>query len=276
MDNKSYLITGGSGTLSLALAKHIIDNYNPQTIRMMSRSELRQVQAKEKFDNKLLDWTIGDVTDIDRVMMVTRGIDVVINTAAMKRIEISEKNPLQCVYTNVIGVANIINACMTHNTPVCFQVSTDKAVSPITLYGKSKSVSEDLIIDANHYSKAKTPMFSVGRFGNFVCSNGSVEELFAKQKAEGNPLTVTHPDMRRFYIHPDKAAEYICKWINIMDGGEIFIPHMESKHIMTIAQSISNDIEIIGLRGYEKLEEELFTEQEKSKMVVHKDYWVIK
>jgi len=279
LNDKAFLICGASGTLGIALAKHIIENYNPQTIRMMSRSEYRQHLAKEKFntdEHKFLNWIIGDIQDVDRVMMATRHIDVVINTAAMKRIEISEKNPLECVKVNISGVSNIINACMVHNTPKVFQVSTDKSVYPVTLYGKTKSVAEDLIIDANVYSKSPIPRFSVGRFGNFVNSNGSVEELFAKQKAEGKPLTVTHKDMKRFYISPDKAAEYICKWIDIMDGGEIFIPFMETKHIMTIAQSISKDIEIIGLRGYEKIEEELFTEQEKSKLVMKNSYYVIK
>jgi UDP-N-acetylglucosamine 4,6-dehydratase/5-epimerase len=276
IDNAAFLITGGSGSLGIALAKHIVENYNPQTIRMMSRDEYRQHLAREQFDHEKLNWIIGDIQDIDRVMMATRHIDVVINAAALKRIETAEKNPLQCVYTNVLGVANIINACMTHNTPVMFQISTDKAVLPVTLYGKSKSVSEDLVLDANVYSKSPIPRFSVGRFGNFVSSNGSVEELFAKQKAEGKPLTVTHKDMKRFYITPEDAAAHICKWIDIMDGGEIFIPHMVEKHILTIAKSISNDIEFIGLRGYEKIEEELFAEQEKLKMKEFENYYVIK
>lgn len=286
LDDKAYLITGGSGSLAVALAKHIIENYKPQTIRMMSRSEYRQHLAKEQFTrlseknniryHDYLNWIIGDIQDIDRVMMATRHIDIVINCAAMKRVEIAEKNPLECVKVNVGGVANLINACMVHNIPHVFQVSTDKAVSPITLYGGTKFVAESLILDANIYTKCPIPRFSVGRFGNFVESNGGVEELFKKQKEEGKPLTVTHPEMKRFFISPEDAAAHICKWISIMKGGEIFIPHMETKHIMTIAQSISKDIQIIGLRGYEKIEEELFTEQEKAKLEMHSNYYVIR
>lgn len=276
MDNKAILICGASGTLGLALAKYITDNYKPQTIRMMSRSEYRQHLAKEQFDHELLNWIIGDVQDIDRVMMATRHIDIVINCAAMKRVDTAEKNPLECVKNNVTGVANIINACMVHNTQKIFQVSTDKAVYPITPYGKTKSVAEDLIINANIYSKSPIPRFSVGRFGNFVESNGSVEELFKKQKAEGKALTVTHKDMKRYYITPQDAAEHICKWIDIMEGGEIFIPRMVEKHIMTIAKSISKNIEIIGLRGYEKLEEKLCTDEEKEKIFMAEDYYIIK
>jgi UDP-N-acetylglucosamine 4,6-dehydratase len=276
MDDKTILICGASGTLGLALAKHIVENYKPQTIRMMSRDEYRQELAKQQFDHKLLNWIIGDIQDINRVMMATRHVDIVINCAAMKRVEIAEKNPLECKKTNVDGVANIINACLVHNTPVVFQVSTDKAVYPITLYGKTKSVAEDLIIDANIYSKAPIPKFSVGRFGNFVESNGGVEELFKKQKAEGKPLTVTHKDMKRFFITPENAAVHICKWTEIMQGGEIFIPRMEEKHIMTIAQSISKNIEFIGLRGYEKIEEKLCTDEERAKLIMASDYYVIK
>lgn len=276
MDDKAILISGATGSLGLALAKYITDNYNPQTIRMMSRSEYRQHLAKEKFDHEKLNWIIGDIQDVGRVMMATRGIDIVINAAAMKRVEIAEKNPLECVKVNISGVANIISGCIVHNVEKCFHISTDKAVYPITLYGKSKAVAEDLIIDANQYSKSATPMFSVGRFGNFTGSNGSASEIFEKQKAEGKPLTVTHKDMKRYFITPEDAAKNICEWINIMEGGEIFIPRMEEKHIMTIAKSISDNIEIVGIRGYEKIEEVLFMEEERPKLKMMKDYYVIK
>lgn len=272
IDDSAILITGGSGTLALALAKHITDNYCPQTIRMLSRDEYRQHLSKEKFNHEKLNWVIGDIQDTDRMMMATRGIDIVINAAAMKRVDTADKNPLECIKTNVTGVANIINACMVHNTPKCFHVSTDKAVYPVTLYGKTKSVSEDLMIAANQYSKSPIPMFSVGRFGNFTGSNGSVSEIFEKQKAEGKPLTITHKDMKRYFITPEDAAAHICKWIEIMEGGEIFIPRMSEKHIMTIAKSISDNIEIVGIRGYEKIEEQLFTEQERAKLKMVDDY----
>lgn len=243
---------------------------------MMSRSEYRQHLARQQFDHEKLNWIIGDICDIDRVMMATRLIDIVINCAAMKRIEVAEKNPLECKKVNIDGVANIINAAMVHNISRVFQVSTDKAVYPIALYGKTKAVAEDLVIDANRYSKSVEPMFSVGRFGNFVESNGGVEELFIKQKEAGKPLTVTHPEMKRYFISPERAASHICEWINKMEGGEIFVPRMEEKKIMTIAQSVGGEIEIIGLRGYEKIEELLFTEEEKPKVKMVDDYYVIK
>jgi FlaA1/EpsC-like NDP-sugar epimerase len=160
MKNKEILITGGTGSLGKALTRALIP-LKPKGIRIYSRSELNQFNMKQEFkDSKVpISYIIGDIRDKDRLRMAFKGVDYVINTAAMKRIEVCEKDPIECLKTNVTGVSNVVSAALDTNVKKVLQVSTDKAVYPTTLYGASKKCAEDLIINANTYSAGKAPHF---------------------------------------------------------------------------------------------------------------------
>jgi UDP-N-acetylglucosamine 4,6-dehydratase/5-epimerase len=278
MNNKSILILGGPGTLGKALTRYIVENYKPQRIRIMSRCEYKQFRMKEEFAEHVnISYILGDIRDAERVEMACREIDIVINCAAMKRIESCQKDPLECKKTNVDGVENIIQAAFKCGVKKVFQISTDKAVYATTLYGKSKAMAEDLVMDANWYSTAKHPMFSCGRFGNFIGSTGSVVEIF-KRQAETGVLTVTHPDMVRYFIDPAEVAVHVCRWISKMKGGEIFIPKMKEVRVMDLATAIGDGAEIkfIGLREMEKITEVLHSTEEEPIMQEEEDYYVIR
>ena len=277
MYNKSVLILGGTGSLGRALVKYILANYEPKRLRIFSRSEYNQYLMKTEIKHKCLSFILGDIRDAERVDMACHDVDIVINCAAMKRIESCQKDPLECKKTNVDGVENIIQSAFKNRVSKVFQISTDKAVYATTLYGKSKAMAEDLIIDANWYSTGRFPAFSCGRFGNFIGSTGSVIEIF-KRQAQSGVLTVTHKDMVRYFIEPDTVAELVCKWVDLMVGGEIFVPKMASQKILDVARNIGPEcrIEYTGTREMEKIEEVLFSEEEKKIMTEEGGAYVIR
>jgi UDP-N-acetylglucosamine 4,6-dehydratase len=278
MDGKTVLITGGTGTLGRALVRHILEYSNPKRIRILSRSEYNQFMMKESLRSyPKLKFILGDVRDRERVEMACRNADIVINCAAMKRIEACQADPLECKKTNVDGVENIIRAAFKNNVEKVLQISTDKAVYATTLYGKSKAMAEDLIIDANWYSGEEKPSFSCARFGNFVGSTGSVVEIFERQKEKGR-LTVTHSDMTRFFISPKEAAAWCYKWCLEMEGGEIFFPRMREQKILEIAEKVCPECEIdyVGIREMEKIKEVMHSEEERPIMADHGSFYVIR
>ena len=277
MDNKNILITGGPGSLGRALTEYILENYKPERIRILSRSEYNQYLMKTEIDSDVVSYILGDIRDAERVDMACRDVDIIINCAAMKRIESCQRDPLECKKTNVDGVENLIQSAFKNKVSKVFQISTDKAVYATTLYGKSKAMAEDLVMDANWYSTAKYPMFSCGRFGNFIGSTGSVIEIF-KRQAKSGVLTVTHKDMVRYFIDPETVAGFVCGCINKMEGGEIFIPKMPSQKVLELAEFICPECEIkfTGTREMEKIEEVLFSEEEKPIMEDKGEYYVIR
>ena len=264
INNKEILITGGTGSLGTALVKLLKARYKPRGIRIFSRSELKQAEMKAKFGHEGISYLIGDIRDRNRLKMASYGVDIIINCAAIKRIEVAENDPIECIKTNITGTENVIYAALENQVEKVFHISTDKAVYPTTLYGSTKKCAEDLIIRANIYKKRTgLPRFSCARYGNVFGSNGSVIQLFQKQKALG-VLTVTDLQMTRFWITIPTVAQFILDRIDDMRGGEIFVPKMASMAVVDIAKTISPEAKIktIGLRGMEKLHECLITEEE--------------
>lgn len=285
MDKKEILITGGTGSLSRALLKQIKTNFKPRGIRLYSRGELKQHETKVWLKEIGLDcsgvsFLVGDVRDKDRLSLACQGVDIIINCAALKRIEVAEDDPLECIKTNIHGVENVIYAAIENSVEKVFHISTDKAVYPTTLYGSTKKCAEDLIIRANIYSKgAGIPRFSCARYGNVFGSNGSVIQLFKAQQRTGT-LTITDQRMTRFWITLEQVASFITDRIQMMKGGEIFVPKMPSMSIIDIAKTIAPDakIKIVGIRGMEKLHECLITEEESTYCrldAVFGDFYVI-
>jgi len=273
MKGKEFLITGGPGSLGKALTKALIP-LKPKGIRIYSRSELNQFNMKQEFkDCKVpISYIIGDIRDRDRLTMAFKGVDYVVNTAAMKRIEVCDTDPLECLKTNVEGVSNIIYAALRNNVEKVLQISTDKAVYPTTLYGASKKCAEDLIINANTYSAGKPPYFMAVRYGNVLGSNGSVLGIFLKQIKEGKKLTVTDPAMTRFWITLPEVCDFIIHTLKNYNAG-IHIPKMISSTIedlINCLEKIYNKIllyDLIPTQTNEKKHESLTTIEESARIV---------
>lgn len=258
-DNASILITGGTGSLGNAILPRLLKEYNPGRVIIYSRDEMKQWEMQKRFaDDPRVRFFIGDVRDKDRIYRATNGVDYVIHAAATKIVPTAEYNPFECVKTNINGAMNVIDACIDNGVKRVVALSTDKASSPINLYGATKLASDKLFVAANAYSGACGTLFSVVRYGNVMGSRGSVLPLFLEQ-AKSGVLTVTHEKMTRFMITLDQGVDLIFKAFKDMEGGEIYVKRIPSMNIIEIAKSVSPDaeIKIIGIRPGEKLHEQM-------------------
>lgn len=274
---KSIVITGGTGSFGKAFIKYALENLEPSRIAVLSRDELKQYEFRNELnDDPRVRWFIGDVRDRDRLMRAFNGVDVVIHAAAMKQVDTAEYNPFECIATNVLGAENVINACIDSGVERVIALSTDKASSPINLYGASKLCSDKLFVAGNHYSGASKTRFSVVRYGNVVGSRGSVVPLF-KRLAESGTLPITDPRMTRFWITLPQAVEFVVNSFDRMSGGEIFIPRIPSTTILDLAEAIvpGSKIEVIGIRPGEKLHEEMISENDAHRTYRFRDHYVI-
>ena len=264
LNNKSILITGGTGSLGKALVKRILKDY-PKVKRLVvfSRDEQKQFQMSQEFpDTKFqsIRYFIGDVRDYERVKRALRKIDYVIHAAAMKHVPIAEYNPMECIKTNVLGAENIINACLETDVKSVVALSTDKAAAPINLYGATKLTSDKLFIAANNIRGRNDIKFSVVRYGNVMGSNGSVIPFFIKKKSEG-VLPITDSNMTRFNITLEEGVDMVLHALENAQGGEIFVPKIPSYKITDLATAICDKCEqkIVGVRSGEKIHEEMIT-----------------
>lgn len=280
LNNKSLLITGGTGTLGKALTKRILRLF-PDIKRLVifSRDEQKQFQMAQEFSSEnysALRFFIGDIRDFSRLKRALKDIDYVIHTAAMKHVPIAEYNPMECIKTNVIGAENLINACLEKKVKKIVSLSTDKAAAPINLYGATKLTSDKLFIAANNIRGKESIIFSVVRYGNVMGSNGSVIPFFLKKKSEG-VLPITHPEMTRFNISVDEGVDMVLYALENAWGGEVFIPKIPSYKITDLAKSIGPDCEYpeIGIRPGEKIHEEMITSSDSYTTYDMGKYYVI-
>lgn len=256
MQNKTILITGGTGSLGQHLVKHILES-NPKKVIVFSRDEHKQVEMERILKDKRIRFFIGDIRDRDRLYYAFQNVDIIIHCAALKQVPKCEYSPFEAIKTNVLGAQNIIDVAIKHNIKRVLAISTDKAVAPLNLYGATKLCADRLFIAASAYVGDSQTRFSVIRFGNFAGSRGSVIPLFKRLKAIGDTLPITDKRMTRFFISLDAACECIFKALEIMRGGEIFIPKMPSMKITDLAKSISPKTKEIGIRVGEKIHEDL-------------------
>lgn len=277
-NNKSILITGGTGSFGHKFVDFLLKSASPRKVIIYSRDELKQFEMQQKFTDPCMRYFIGDVRDNERLKTAMKDVDYVVHAAALKQVPAAEYNPNECIKTNINGAQNVIDAAIATNVSRVIALSTDKAANPVNLYGATKLASDKLFVAANNISGAVGPRFSVVRYGNVVGSRGSVVPFYRKLIAEGRDrLPVTHPEMTRFWITLDEGVEFVVKSFSRMQGGEIFVPKIPSIRIVDLAEAMSGgtDYELIGIRPGEKLHEIMVPEEMAHHTVEFDDHYVI-
>jgi UDP-N-acetylglucosamine 4,6-dehydratase len=257
-DNKTILITGGTGSFGKKYVKTLLARYNPKKIIIFSRDELKQFEMQQEYNAPCMRYFIGDVRDKDRLRRAMQGVDYVIHAAALKQVPAAEYNPMECIKTNINGAENVIEAALDANVHKVIALSTDKAANPINLYGATKLASDKLFVAANNIAGGHNTIFSVVRYGNVVCSRGSVVPIFQKFIDEGKDhIPITHADMTRFWISLQQGVDFVLKNFERMLGGEIFVPKIPSIKITDLASAMAPNLpqKTIGIRPGEKLHE---------------------
>lgn len=274
---KSILITGGTGSFGKSFIKHALDKLEPSRIAVLSRDELKQYELRTQLnEDPRVRWFIGDVRDRSRLDRAFSGVDVVIHAAAMKQVDTAEYNPFECIATNVMGAENVINAAIDAGVERVVALSTDKASSPINLYGASKLCSDKLFVAGNNYSGYAATRFAVVRYGNVMGSRGSVLPVFQGLAATGK-IPITDDRMTRFWITLPQAIQFVVDAFDRMYGGEIFVPRIPSATILDVAKAVAPNatLETIGIRPGEKLHEEMISQNDSRRTYEFDDYYVI-
>ena len=262
LDGKSVLVTGGTGSFGKAFVDKALAS-NAKKVIIFSRDEQKHYQLERHFTDRRVRFFVGDIRDRDRLQSALRDVDVVVHAAAMKHVPICEYNPIEAVQTNVNGARNLIEAAMANGVERVIALSTDKAVSPANLYGATKLCMEKLLIAANAYAGDRRTRFSVVRYGNVMGSAGSVIPLFRNQMKKGH-LTITDTRMTRFWIEMPEAVALVLRGLELMSGGEIFIPKLPTSDIETLAEAVAPGTPrtVVGIRPGEELHETLISAEE--------------
>lgn len=274
--DKNILITGGTGSFGKKCVELLIKNGPPRKLIVFSRDELKQYEMQQQFTDPCLRFFIGDVRDRDRLYRAMKSVDVVIHAAALKQIPATEYNPFEAVKTNILGAVNVIDAALDCGVEQVIALSTDKAVSPVNLYGATKLCAEKLFVQGNSYSGADGTKFSCVRYGNVVGSRGSVIPLFLNQRKNG-VVTVTDKRMTRFWITLNQGVEFVFRCLEMMYGGEIFVPKIPSMSILDLVSAIAPDskVKFTGVRPGEKIHEVLVSTEESIQAMELPDMFVI-
>lgn len=276
LDNATVLITGGSGSFGKEFIKQAIKTDIKKLI-VFSRDELKQYEIRNEISDERILFFIGDVRDRDRLYRaLDGGIDILIHAAALKQIPSCEYNPFEAIKTNILGAANVIDAAIDKGVKRVIALSSDKAVSPVNLYGATKLCSDKLFVAGNSYSGNKPTRLSVVRYGNVVGSRGSVIPFFLKQRENGR-LSITDTRMTRFWLTLQQGVKFVFDCLDRMRGGEIFVPKIPSMRIMDLAQAIAPEckFDIVGIRPGEKLHEAMITEDDSPNVMEFDDHYVI-
>src|ERR1700754_1314467 len=219
-NDKSILITGGTGSFGHKWVHNLLKISKPRRLVIYSRDELKQYEMQQKFDQPVMRYFIGDVRDGERLRTAMKGIDFVIHAAALKQVPAAEYNPMECIKTNIHGAENVIHAALAAEVDKVIALSTDKAASPINLYGATKLVSDKLFVAANNIAGGHRTRFGVVRYGNVVGSRGSVVPFFAQRIAAGaDTLPITHENMTRFWISLQEGVDFVLRNFRRMHGG---------------------------------------------------------
>lgn len=275
-NNSIILITGGTGSFGQKFVHMVLKQYKPKKIIIFSRDEQKQNEMSKKFNSKKLRFFIGDVRDKGRLYRALDGVDYVIHAAALKIVPTAEYNPFETIKTNIIGAMNVIDACLDRKIKKVIALSTDKASSPINLYGATKMASDKLFVAANNYSGNNKTIFSIVRYGNVMGSRGSVIPFFIDIKKK-NEFPITNKDMTRFMITLEEGVDLVFHAFKNMNGGEIYVKKIPSMRVIDIAKAINSQakIKIIGIRPGEKIHEQMVSEDEAIYTYEYNNYYKI-
>ena len=276
-EDKTVLVTGGTGSFGKKFTEILLEKYNPEKVIIYSRDELKQHEMRVAgFNQPNLRYFIGDVRDLARLQRAMVGVDIVVHAAALKQVPACEYNPMEAIKTNILGSSNVVEAALDTGVKKVLALSTDKAVNPANLYGATKQAAEKLTVQSNAYAGGRETRFSCVRYGNVVGSRGSVVPIFLKQRETGK-LSVTDKRMTRFWLSLEQGVAFVIHCIEIMHGGEVFVPKLPSTTIVDLAEAIAPDaeIDVIGIRAGEKLHEVLISEDEARSTVELEDMFVV-
>ena len=277
LDGRSILITGGTGSFGRRFIETVLATSNPRKVIVFSRDELKQYEMQQALgDDARLRCFLGDVRDVERLRRAFHGVDFVVHAAALKQVPAAEYNPFEAVKTNIHGAQNVIEAAIDANVRRVIALSTDKASSPINLYGATKLVSDKLFVQGNFYAGHQDTRFAVVRYGNVVGSRGSVVPFF-KMKAETGVLPITDERMTRFWITLQQGVEFVLSSLQLMRGGEVFVPKIPSMRVTDLARAIAPEatLEYVGIRTGEKLHEEMISIDDARRTIDIGDRYVI-
>ena len=278
LSGSSILVTGATGSFGKAFLRYALDNLDPQRIVVFSRDELKQYEVRQMFgDDPRLRFFIGDIRDLHRLERAMHGVDYVVHAAALKQVDTAEYNPSEYVATNINGSQNVIDAAINAGVRKVVALSTDKASSPINLYGATKLVADKLFIAGNHYAATHPTRFAVVRYGNVMGSRGSVVPFFRKLNAEGKSLPITDKRMTRFWITLDAAVKFVVDSFDVMQGGELFVPRIPSMRILDLVDAVAPNAPTheMGMRPGEKLHEEMIAADDSRRTLRFPDRYVV-
>jgi len=280
LNGKTILVTGGTGSFGKKFVQTVLERWpNIKRLVVFSRDELKQFEMSQQFPKSKYDgirYFIGDIRDAERFKRACEGIEIIIHAAALKQVPAAEYNPMEFIKTNIMGAENVVNAALDSGVKHVVALSTDKAASPINLYGATKLCSDKLFISANNIKGKRDIRFSVVRYGNVMGSRGSVIPFFEEHKSKGF-LPITHPEMTRFNITLEEGVNLVLLALEKAVGGEIFVPKIPSYRILDVAEAIAPGIEkrIVGIRPGEKIHEEMITEHDSYSTLDAGDYYII-
>ncbi len=278
LEGSSILITGGTGSFGKAFIEYALAHLNPKKIVIFSRDELKQYEVRLKFENDpRLRFFVGDIRDQHRLMRAMHGIDYVVHAAALKQVDTAEYNPFEYVQTNIIGSQNVIEASIDTGVKKIVALSTDKASSPLNLYGATKLAADKLFQSANHYAAGYETRFSVVRYGNVMGSRGSVIPFFKELAARGESLPITDERMTRFWITLPQAVQFVVDSFDSMVGGELYVPRIPSMRILDLVEAVApgSKTHTVGIRPGEKLHEEMISQDDSRRTLRLDDRYVI-
>ena len=279
LNDKTILVTGGTGSFGKKLTEIILSRYKPRKYIIFSRDELKQYEMQKRFNvdqYPCIRYFLGDVRDRDRLYRAFDSVDIIVHAAALKQVPAAEYNPLEAIKTNILGATNVIDAAIDRNVKKVIALSTDKAANPINLYGATKLCSDKLFISGNNYSGPHGTRFSIVRYGNVVGSRGSVIPFFLEARKSG-VLPITDPRMTRFWITLEQGVDFVLKSLERMNGGEIFVPKIPSMKLVDLARAIAPNCEmkIVGIRPGEKLHEVMIPEDDARNTLEYDTYYAI-
>ena len=278
LSGSSILVTGATGSFGKAFLGYALANLDPQRIVVFSRDELKQYEVRQMFgDDPRLRFFIGDIRDRDRLARAMHGVDHVVHAAALKQVDTAEYNPSEYVATNINGSQNVIDAAINAGVQRVVALSTDKASSPINLYGATKLVADKLFIAGNHYAATHPTRFAVVRYGNVMGSRGSVVPFFRRLNAEGKSLPITDKRMTRFWITLPAAVQFVVDSFDVMQGGELFVPRIPSMRILDLVEAVAPEAPTheMGMRPGEKLHEEMIASDDSRRTLRFPDRYVV-